>query len=69
MGIPDSTNETMECKLIEKVTCVNVNQECLELCHPLTSDKKKIIVTFSGRKDVEIILQKKSKIRTLTLKV
>ena len=24
-----------------KVTCVNVNQECLELCHPLTSDKKK----------------------------
>ena len=38
--IPDSTNETKVCELIEKVTGINVNPDCLELCHLLPSDKK-----------------------------
>ena len=41
VGILDSTNETKVCELIEKVTGINVNQNCLELCHPLPSEKKK----------------------------
>ena len=39
--IPDSTNETKVCELIGKVTGINLNQECLESCHLLPSDKKK----------------------------
>ena len=39
-GDPDSTNETMVCKLIGTVTGINVNQDCLESCHLLPSDKK-----------------------------
>ena len=31
--ISDSTRKVWE--LIEKVTGINVNQDCLELCHPL----------------------------------
>ena len=42
VGILDSTNETKVCELIEKVTGINVNQNCLELCHPLPSEKKKM---------------------------
>ena len=39
-GISVSTNKTKVCVLIEKVTGVNVDQHCLESCHPLPSDKK-----------------------------
>ena len=38
VGILDSTNETKVCEL----TGINVNQNCLELCHPLPSEKKKM---------------------------
>ena len=38
--IPDSTNEIKVCKLIGKVTDINVNQDCLESCHPQPSSKK-----------------------------
>ena len=41
VGILDSTNEIKVCELIGKVTGINVNQNCLELCHPLPSEKKK----------------------------
>ena len=45
-----------------KVTGINVNQDCLELCKPLPSDiKNKIIVKFSRQKDAESVLQRKSK--------
>ena len=45
-----------------KVTGINVNQDCLELCQPLPSDiKNKIIVKFASRKDAESVLQRKSK--------
>ena len=45
-----------------KVTGINVNQDCLELCQPLPSDiKNKIIVKFSRQKDAESVLQRKSK--------
>ena len=39
-GIPDSVNETKVCKLIWMVTVVNVNQDCLQSCDPIPSDKK-----------------------------
>ena len=42
VGILESTNEIKVCELIEKVTGVHVNQDCLESCHPLHSDYKKI---------------------------
>ena len=62
VGISDSTNETKVCELIGKVTGINVNQDCLESCHPLPWDKKnKIIVKFSRRKDAESVLQNKNK--------
>ena len=35
VGIPDSTNKIKVCELIGKVTGINVNQDCLESCHPL----------------------------------
>ena len=35
VGIPDSTNETNVCELIEKVTGASVNQDWLESCHGL----------------------------------
>ena len=38
--ILDSTNEIKVCELIGKVTGININQNCLELCHPLPSEKK-----------------------------
>ena len=41
VGILESTNEIKVCELIEKVTGVHVNQDCLESCHPLHSDYKK----------------------------
>ena len=60
--ILDSNNETKVCELIGKVTGINVNQECLESCHPLPSDKKnKIIVKVSNQKDAKSILQNKNK--------
>ena len=40
VGILDSTNEIKVCELIGKVTGININQNCLELCHPLPSEKK-----------------------------
>ena len=61
VGIPDSTNKIKVCELIGKVTGINVNQDCLESCHPLPSDKKnKIIVKFSRRKDAENVLRNKN---------
>ena len=61
-GIPDSTNEIKVCKLIGKVTGINVNQDCLESCHPLPSEKKhKIIVNFSRPEDAKSILQNENK--------
>ena len=60
--IDDSTNETKVCILIEKVTGINLNQDCLECYHLLLSDKKnKIIVKFSRQKDAESVLQNKHK--------
>ena len=60
--IPDSTNEIKVCKLIGKVTDINVNQDCLESSHPLPSSKKiKIILKFSKRKDTESVLRNKNK--------
>ena len=41
VGIPNSTNETKVRGLIGKVTGKNVDQDCLEWCHSLPSDKKK----------------------------
>ena len=41
VGILEPTNEIKVCELIEKVTGVHVNQDCLESCHPLHSDYKK----------------------------
>ena len=35
VGIPDSTNKIKVCELIGKVTGININQDCLESCHPL----------------------------------
>ena len=62
VGIPDSTNEIKGCELIGKVTGINVNQDCLESCHPLPSDQKKqIIVKFARRRDAESVLQNKNK--------
>ena len=63
MRIPDSTKETKVCELIEKVTVVNVHQNCLELCHLLPSAKKnnKIIAKFSRSKDAESVLWNKNK--------
>ena len=40
-GISDSTDETKVCELIEKVTSINVNQNCIDSCHLLPSDEKK----------------------------
>ena len=52
VGIPESTRETEVCELIEKFNCVNANQDRLESCQLLPSDKKnKFIVKFSWRKD------------------
>ena len=52
-----TTNETDG-----KVTCINLNQECLESSHPLLSDKEnKIIVKLSGRKDAEKVLRNKNR--------
>ena len=74
--ISDSTRKVWE--LIEKVTGINVNQDCLELCHPLPplpSDKKNkiiiiIIFKFSRQKDDEKILRNNKKTtRTLSLEV
>ena len=62
MGIPDLTNEIKVCELIGKVTGINVNQDCLESCRPLPSDKKnKIVVKFSRRKVAESVLRNKNK--------
>ena len=71
MGILHLSNKTRVCELIEKVTSVNVNQDCWGSCHPLTSDKKnKIIFKFSRRKDAESVLRNKNKKkRILTLEV
>ena len=41
VGILEPTNEIKVCELIEKVTGVHVNQDCLESCHPLHSGYKK----------------------------
>ena len=52
-----TTNETNG-----KVTCINLDQECLESCHPLLSDKEnKIIVKLSRRKDAESVLRNKNR--------
>ena len=70
--IPHLTNEARVCELTEKVTGVNVNQYCLESCHPLPSDKKndRTIVKFSRRKHGESDSKKpKTKIRTSSLEV
>ena len=41
VGIHDSINEIKVCEFIGKVTVdINVNQDCLESCYPLSSDKK-----------------------------
>ena len=70
VGIPDSTNEIKACELIGKVTGINVNQDCLESCHPLPSDKKnKIIVKFSRRKDSESVLRNKNKNKNFKMKI
>ena len=62
MGIPDTTNEKKVCELIRKVTGINVNQDSLESCHPLPSEKKnKVTVKFSRRKDAESVLRNKNK--------
>ena len=74
MRISDSTKETKVCELIEKVTVVNVHQNCLvtvvnvhqnclELCHLLPSAKKnnKIIAKFSRSKDAQSVLRNKNK--------
>ena len=62
VGIPDSTNEIKVCELIGMVTGINVNQDCLESCHPLPLEKRnKIIVKFSRRKDAERVLRNKNK--------
>ena len=64
MRSPDSTDETKIYELIEKVTVVNVHQDCLESCHLLTSSKKKkIIDKFSRQKNAESVLQNKNKFK------
>ena len=40
VDIPDSTNETKVCELIEKDIGININQGCLESCQIIPSDKK-----------------------------
>ena len=59
-GISVSTNKTKVCVLIEKVTDVNLDQHCLESCHPLPSDKKN---------QLKVSCETKTKIITLTIEV
>ena len=54
VGIPDTTNETKVCDLIEVATSISITPDSLEA-------NDKLIIKFSRRKDAEMVLSKKNK--------
>ena len=52
VGIPDTTNETKVCDLIEVATSISITPDSLEA-------NDKLIIKFSRRKDAEMVLSKK----------
>ena len=71
VGIPDTTNETKVCDLIETVSGMSIIPDSLEACHCLPPDEiNKLIIKLSRRKDAEVVLSKKpTKIRASVLAV
>ena len=71
VGIPSSTNDTKVCELTETATGISITPASLEASHCLPADQNdKLIIKFSRRKDVEMVLSKEKKIlRTSILEV
>ena len=71
VGIPSSTNDTKVCELTETATGISLTPASLEASHCLPADQNdKLIIKFSRRKDVEMVLSKEKKIlRTSILEV
>jgi len=63
VGLPEDSTEATVCKLFQKVGA-KIDSKKLEACHPLPSDdKNKLIVKFASRKDAELVLKNKSKLK------
>ena len=62
VGIPDTTNETKVCDLIEVATSISITPDSLEA-------NDKVIIKFSRRKDAEMVLSKKNKAKGFNLAV
>ena len=56
VGIPDTTNDTKVCELIEMATGISITTDSLKACHRFPSDQNdKSIIKFSRRKDAEMV--------------
>ena len=63
VGLLEDSTEVTVCKLFQKVGA-KIDSKKLEACHPLPSDdKNKLIVKFASRKDAELVLKNKSKLK------
>ena len=64
MEIPDDTNESKVWQFLNLTTGALLNPDCSEACHPLPSEgKNKIILKFSRKIDVYLIMRNKNKIK------
>ena len=64
MGIPDDTNEQKISEFLNLVTRNLLNLDCLKACHHLLSaGKNKIIINFSKREDVNLVIRNKHKLK------
>ena len=66
--IPDPSNETKVCELIEKFTDIYVTQDYLELSYQLPSDKKKSNLNSHNERMLKVSYKTKTKAKTLFLK-
>ena len=71
-GIPDNIDENKleetVLEIFEKIDVV-IQQENIEACHWLRSDRsgKKVIIKFSKRKDTDVVRKSKKKLKTVKL--
>lgn len=66
VGMPENTSQDKVCEIFDKIGA-KLSPENLEACHPIKScDKNKIIVKFSRRKDCQLVLENKRKLKSLS---